>query len=101
MPPATCTPGSDPVIATIGDSTFYHAGIPGLINAVQHDVPLTLVIMDNGWTSMTGMQVTPGPVLTIRSRGTTRLDLAKIVPALGVEHFWVVDPFKVDEMAKL
>ena len=43
-----------PVIATIGDSTFYHAGIPGLVNAVQHQTPLTLIIMDNGWTSMTG-----------------------------------------------
>ena len=46
-----------PVIAAMGDSTFFHGGIPGLINAIQHRVPLTLVVMDNGWTSMTGMQV--------------------------------------------
>ena len=89
-----------PVIATIGDSTFYHAGIPGLINAVQHSVPLTLVIMDNGWTSMTGMQVNPGTSPDYQVAGDNQLDLAKIVPALGVEHFWVVDPFQMDEMAK-
>jgi indolepyruvate ferredoxin oxidoreductase alpha subunit len=89
-----------PVIATIGDSTFYHAGIPALINAVQHEVPLTLVIMDNGWTSMTGMQVNPGTSPDYQERGDVRLDLAKIVPALGVEQFWVADPFAVDEMAQ-
>jgi indolepyruvate ferredoxin oxidoreductase alpha subunit len=88
-----------PVIATVGDSTFYHAGIPALINAVQHQVPLTLVIMDNGWTSMTGMQVDPGTSEDYQEQGDRKLDLAQIVPALGVEQFWVVDPFKVDEMA--
>ena len=89
-----------PVIATIGDSTFYHAGIPGLINAVQHQVPLTLIIMDNGWTSMTGMQVNPGTSPDYQQRGDFQLDLAKIVPALGVEQFWIVDPFQVDDMAR-
>jgi indolepyruvate ferredoxin oxidoreductase alpha subunit len=89
-----------PVIATVGDSTFYHAGIPALINAVQHQVPLTLVIMDNGWTSMTGMQVDPGTSADYQQQGDRKLDLAQIVPALGVEQFWVVDPFKVDEMAQ-
>jgi indolepyruvate ferredoxin oxidoreductase, alpha subunit len=89
-----------PVIATIGDSTFYHAGIPGLINAVQHNVPLTLVIMDNGWTSMTGMQVNPGTSPEYQEAGDVRLDLARIVPALGVDQFWVVDPFQVDEMTQ-
>ena len=88
-----------PVIATIGDSTFYHAGIAGLINAVQHQVSLTLIIMDNGWTSMTGMQVNPGSREDCQQRGDYRLDIAKIVPALGVEQFWVVDPFQVDDMA--
>ncbi len=89
-----------PVIATVGDSTFYHAGIPALINAVQHQVPVTLIIMDNGWTSMTGMQVDPGTSEDYQQPGDRPLDLAKIVPALGVEQFWVVDPFRVDDMAQ-
>ncbi len=70
-----------PVIATIGDSTFFHAGIPGLINAVQHQVPLTLIIMDNGWTSMTGMQVDASTCQQYQRPGDARLDIARLVPA--------------------
>lgn len=84
-----------PVIATIGDSTFFHGGIPGLINAVQHQVPMTLIIMDNGWTAMTGMQVNPGTAEEFQ-RSAMRVDIAKIIPALGVEHFFIVDPFDFD-----
>ena len=86
-----------PVIATIGDSTFFHAGIPSLVNAVQHQVPLTLIIMDNGWTSMTGMQVNPSTEEPFQQPGDRWVDMSKIVPALGVEHFFVVDPFDLDE----
>jgi indolepyruvate ferredoxin oxidoreductase alpha subunit len=89
-----------PVIATIGDSTFYHAGIAGLVNAVQHQVPLTLIIMDNGWTSMTGMQVNPGTSETLQQEGNRRLDIARIVPALGVDQFFIVDPFDLDQTAE-
>jgi indolepyruvate ferredoxin oxidoreductase alpha subunit len=85
-----------PVIATIGDSTFFHAGIAGLVNAVQHQTPLTLVIMDNGWTSMTGMQVNPSTDEAFQRPGERRIDIAKIVPALGVEHFFIIDPFDLD-----
>ena len=57
-----------PVIATIGDSTFFHGGIPGVLNAVQHRTPLVVVVMDNGWTAMTGMQVNPGTA-RVRAEG--------------------------------
>jgi indolepyruvate ferredoxin oxidoreductase alpha subunit len=86
-----------PIIATIGDSTFFHAGMPSLINAVQHQVPLTLIIMDNGWTSMTGMQVSPGTDEKFQQQGNRRLDLVKIIPALGVDHFSVINPFDYEE----
>ncbi len=82
-----------PVIATIGDSTFFHAGIPGLLNAIQHQAPLTLVIMDNGWTSMTGMQVNPGTDETFQRTGGRRIDLARVIPGLGIEQFFVIDPY--------
>ena len=88
-----------PVIATIGDSTFFHAGIAGLINAVQHQVPLTLIIMDNGWTSMTGMQVNPGTAEAAQGAGNQRVDIARIVPALGVEQFFEMDPFDLEGSA--
>ena len=82
-----------PVIATIGDSTFFHAGLPALINAVQHQAPLTLVILDNGWTAMTGMQVNPGTAEAFQREGWQRLDLATLVPAMGVHQFFQVDPY--------
>jgi len=84
-----------PVIATIGDSTFFHAGIPGLINAVQHRVPLTLIVMDNGWTSMTGMQVNPGTDEEFQPAGR-RLDLAGVIRGLGVDRLTIVDPYDLD-----
>lgn len=85
-----------PVIATIGDSTFFHGGIPGMVNAIQHQVPLTLIIMDNGWTSMTGMQPNPGTAEAFQQLEGQRIDIARIVPALGVEHFFIIDPFDLD-----
>ncbi len=85
-----------PVIATIGDSTFFHGGIPGLINAVQHQAPMTLIVMDNGWTSMTGMQVNPGTDEAFQPAGNRRVDLAELIPALGVEQFFVIDPFDLE-----
>lgn len=87
-----------PVIATIGDSTFFHGGIPGLINAIQHQVDLTLVIMDNRWTAMTGMQTNPGTPSALQGAGRAyqEVDIAAIIPALGVEHFFTIDPFDLD-----
>ena len=82
-----------PVIATIGDSTFFHAGIPGLINAIQHQVPLTLIIMDNGWTAMTGMQINAGTAPCYQGSDSQAVDIARIVPALGIDQFFSMDPF--------
>jgi indolepyruvate ferredoxin oxidoreductase alpha subunit len=81
-----------PVIATIGDSTFFHSGIPGVLNAVQHRVPLVIVVMDNGWTGMTGMQVNPGTA-EAEQKGGRRIDLAQLIPALGVDRFAIADPY--------
>jgi indolepyruvate ferredoxin oxidoreductase alpha subunit len=57
--------------------------------------------MDNGWTSMTGMQTNPGTQETLQQIGNRRLDIAKIVPALGVDQFFVVDPFDLDATARV
>jgi len=84
-----------PVIATIGDSTFFHGGIPGVLNAVQHRVPLVVVVMDNGWTGMTGMQVNPGTA-EAEQKGGRRIDLAQLIPAFGVDRFAISDPYDLD-----
>jgi len=87
-----------PVIATIGDSTLFHGGIPGLINAIQHRTPLTLVVMDNGWTSMTGMQVNPGTADAYQSEGR-RVDLEAVLRGLGPDALEVVDPYDLEAMS--
>ncbi len=85
-----------PVIATMGDSTFFHAGFSGLVNAIQHNVSLTLIILDNGWTAMTGMQVNPGTISNDQSGNGRSIDIAKIIPSLGIEHFYLVDPYDLE-----
>jgi indolepyruvate ferredoxin oxidoreductase, alpha subunit len=86
-----------PVIATIGDSTFFHGGIPGLINAIQHQVQLTLIVMDNGWTGMTGMQVNAGTADVFQAEGR-RVDIEAVIRGLGPDRVEVVDPFDMEGM---
>jgi indolepyruvate ferredoxin oxidoreductase alpha subunit len=83
----------NPVIATIGDSTFFHAGIPPLINAVQHQANLLVIILDNGWTSMTGFQVNPGTAQEFQPQGNRRVDVESIVRGMGVDNLRVIEPF--------
>jgi indolepyruvate ferredoxin oxidoreductase, alpha subunit len=87
----------NPVIATIGDSTFFHAGIPPLINAVQHRSDLLLIILDNGWTSMTGFQVNPGTDKQFQKEGARPVDIMKIVEAVGVDACTVIGPFDLEQ----
>jgi indolepyruvate ferredoxin oxidoreductase alpha subunit len=92
----------NPVIATIGDSTFFHAGMPGLINALQHDANLTLIIMDNWWTAMTGMQVNAGTMQEAQSpHRWHQVDIEGVVKGMGVPDFHVVDPYDTDAMSEV
>ncbi|MGQ9669554.1 MAG: indolepyruvate ferredoxin oxidoreductase subunit alpha [Desulfosoma sp.] len=84
-----------PVIAFIGDSTFFHSGITGLINAVSHDRNLLLVILDNGTTAMTGHQPHPGVWLTKEGRRQSKVDLETLVRGCGVQKLAVVNPLNV------
>jgi indolepyruvate ferredoxin oxidoreductase alpha subunit len=79
-------------IAWIGDGTFFHAGIPGLINAVYNDVPLKVVVADNGTVAMTGFQPTPQSGRTAMGKPAKRIMIEDIVRAAGVDHVEVVDP---------
>jgi indolepyruvate ferredoxin oxidoreductase alpha subunit len=90
-----------PVIATIGDSTFFHAGVQPLINAVQHRSDILLIILDNGWTSMTGFQVNPGTVETLQPPGQTRVDIVQVVRSLGVDVVETMHPFSQDQAADI
>ncbi|HVO84850.1 MAG TPA: indolepyruvate ferredoxin oxidoreductase subunit alpha [Syntrophobacteria bacterium] len=84
-----------PVVAFIGDSTFFHSGIAGLINAVQNRHNFTLVILDNGTTAMTGHQPHPGVELTPEGRQAPRVSLEALVRGCGVERVVTVQPLQV------
>lgn len=84
------------VISFIGDSTFFHSGIPGLINAVFNNHNFTLVILDNGITAMTGHQPNPGVDMSnFNLGGYGKVSIEKIVEAVGVEHIEVIRPYRV------
>ncbi|MBN2204293.1 MAG: indolepyruvate ferredoxin oxidoreductase subunit alpha [Thermoleophilia bacterium] len=80
-------------IAVIGDSTFLHSGITGLLNAVHQRTNVTVLIQDNRITAMTGGQTNPHNERTLAGVDTKPVDLAAICRALGVEHVAVVDPY--------
>lgn len=82
-------------IAFIGDSTFFHAGIPSLISAKFNNHKYTMVILDNRTTAMTGHQPNPGTGRDFGGRSTEPLDIEAIVRSLGLDFIEVVDPYDV------
>ena len=82
-----------PIIAHLGDSTFFHAGIPPLINAVYNKANITVAILDNSATAMTGFQPHPGTGYTATGEETTPIKAEDIARACGVKFVEVVDPF--------
>ncbi|MBI9077330.1 MAG: indolepyruvate ferredoxin oxidoreductase subunit alpha [Desulfatibacillum sp.] len=86
------------VVTYIGDSTFFHSGIPGLVNAVHNDHNLTMVILDNGTTAMTGHQPNPGVDReAMGQEGFHRISIENVVRGLGVESITVIKPYKVQK----
>jgi indolepyruvate ferredoxin oxidoreductase alpha subunit len=83
------------VVSFIGDSTFFHSGITGLINAVHNNHKFTLVILDNGTTAMTGHQPHPGVNTEPLGVQRTQIDIENVVRGCGVKDVHVVQPFKV------
>jgi len=90
--------GETNVVATIGDSTFYHAGVPALINAVHTRAPFVLVIMDNHTTAMTGGQPTPADDFLADGSPATSVDMVRLVKGCGVNLVEVVDPYDHDAL---
>ena len=82
------------VVGFIGDSTFFHSGMTGLINAVHNNHNFTLVIMDNGTTAMTGHQPHPGVDTEAIGDSTRHVDIETVVRGLGVQHVTTIKPFK-------
>jgi indolepyruvate ferredoxin oxidoreductase alpha subunit len=87
-----------PIIATIGDSTFYHAGTAPLLNSVYNDARYVLLILDNEVTAMTGFQPTPGTGVMADGETGKKVPLEDAVRGCGVEYLKVVDPYAVKTM---
>ena len=88
-------------VAVIGDSTFIHSGVTGLITAVYTKGAITLLILDNRITGMTGHQQNPVSGKNIYGEPAPQIDLEALCRACGVEHVRQVDPFDQKEMAKI
>jgi indolepyruvate ferredoxin oxidoreductase, alpha subunit len=84
------------VVSFIGDSTFFHAGIPPLINAVHNKDKFVLVILDNRTTAMTGGQPNPGLPVDGMGEAAPEISIEKIVKAVGVEFLEVINPVSID-----
>ena len=82
-----------PILACLGDSTFFHAGIPPLINAVHNKAKITVVLLDNLTTAMTGFQPHAGSGLTATGVKTTQLKAEDVAKGCGVRFVEVADPF--------
>jgi indolepyruvate ferredoxin oxidoreductase alpha subunit len=90
--------GETKVVASIGDSTFYHAGVPALINAVHTSAAFVLVIMDNSVTAMTGGQPTPAVQRLADGSPGVAVDMERLVRGCGVDFVEVVDPYDHDAL---
>lgn len=93
--------GDIPIVATIGDSTFYHAGTASLLSAVYNNARFILVILDNEITAMTGMQPTPGSGITADGSEGRKVPLKDLVKGCGVKWIKTIDPYDVKNLIKL
>jgi len=93
--------GSKKVVAVIGDSTFVHSGITGLVNAVYNKSNMKLLILDNSTTGMTGHQEHPATGITLSGETTKKLDLVELVKVLGADSVNVIDAYDISGLEKL
>ncbi|MEJ2280417.1 MAG: thiamine pyrophosphate-dependent enzyme [Candidatus Bathyarchaeota archaeon] len=86
--------------AVIGDSTFFHGGMPGLLNIAYNKSNVCVIILDNSTVAMTGHQPTPGSGKNALGEQTKIIELADVARSLGIEKVEIVDPYNVEETRK-
>jgi indolepyruvate ferredoxin oxidoreductase alpha subunit len=87
--------GNEPIVAYVGDSTFFHSGIPGLINAVQQNADFVLVILGNKWVAMTGHQPSPTTESAPDGEKYSPVDLKLLLKSIGIRYVRSINPFNV------
>jgi indolepyruvate ferredoxin oxidoreductase, alpha subunit len=88
-------------VAILGDSTFIHSGITGLIDIVYNKGCTTVIILDNSITGMTGHQQNPTTGFTIKGEPTKQVNLELLARAVGIERVRIADPFDIKEFEKV
>lgn len=89
---------AEKLVAVIGDSTFFHSGMTGLVDAVYNGYTGTVMILDNRITAMTGHQQNPGTGLHLDGQEAPNIDIENIVKALGVKRVQTLDAYDLDEL---
>ena len=87
-------------VAVIGDSTFMHSGITGLVNIAYNESASTVIILDNSTTGMTGHQQNPTTGFNLKGDPCTKIDLEALCRSVGINRVRVVDPYNIDECDK-
>ncbi len=88
------------ITAVIGDSTFYHSGLTGLLNLAYNDGTALIVILDNSTTAMTGAQNHPGTGVTLGREKTIDVNLEQVVKALGIKWVETINPYDIKNARK-
>ncbi len=88
-------------VAVIGDSTFMHSGVTGLINIAYNQSNSTVIILDNSITGMTGHQDNPTTGKTIKGDPTTAVSLELLAKAVGIDRVRVIDPYNLAECERV
>jgi len=87
-----------PIVATIGDSTFFHSGITALINAVYNDARFILVILDNSTTAMTGNQPTAATGMRADGTSGSGINLPKLLEGCGINYLKTLDSYDIPQI---
>ncbi len=90
----------DKVIAMVGDSTLYHAALPGIVNLIHHNSNVTLFVLDNSVTAMTGQQPNPNSTYDAGMAPAKKIDMEKLFEALGADSVTVIDPYQTQDSVK-
>jgi indolepyruvate ferredoxin oxidoreductase alpha subunit len=85
-------------VAVLGDSTFFHTGMPALLNVAYNKSNTVTIILDNRTTAMTGHQNNPATGLTLKGESTFAVDFEDLAHALGIDHVYVVDPYDLKQV---
>ena len=88
-------------VAMMGDGTFFHSGIAGMVNAVYNQSNPLMVVLDNRITAMTGHQVNPGMGKTLMGENTKELSIEEIAKACGVKNIKVLDPINIKDFEEV